>query len=107
MVDGTHFRLGAGATPADAGWRALAGGPRALAERHLRPWPRLREGAALAAAGASAMLDLSDGLASDALRLAERSGCELVLDARALPLADGVAEVAAALGVDPAGLAAT
>ena len=24
MVDGTHFRLGAGATAEDAGWRALA-----------------------------------------------------------------------------------
>src|ERR671922_1257956 len=25
MVDGTHFRLGAGMTAEDAGWRALAG----------------------------------------------------------------------------------
>jgi len=84
-----------------------ADGDPALVARHLAPVPRLREGRALAAAGATAMLDLSDGLALDARRLAQASGARLVLDAQRLPVSPGVAEVARALGLSPAELAAT
>jgi thiamine-monophosphate kinase len=76
-----------------------------LAAAHRRPRPQLEAGRRLAAAGASAMLDVSDGLAGDALHLAEASDVGLELDAAAVPLAPGVAEAAALLGRDPLDLA--
>ena len=72
--------------------RRLAGHD-ALVERHRRPPYRIGAGLLLAPA-AHALMDLSDGIVSDAARIAERSGCRLVVEVDRIPLAAGVAELA-------------
>lgn len=59
-------------------------------ERFARPTPRLREARWLAAHGATAAIDVSDGLAADLGHLAAASERTLVIDADAVPCVDGV-----------------
>jgi thiamine-monophosphate kinase len=100
-VVGVTGQLGAaGAGLAVLEGRADATTPAADAAllRARRPLPRLREGRALAAAGVHAMIDLSDGLATDATHIARASNVHLDIELGSLPLGEGVAEVAAELG---------
>jgi len=62
---------------------------RALVARHEYPTPRVALGLALRDV-ASACIDVSDGLAADASRLAAASGCGLTLDLDALPLSSSL-----------------
>ena len=70
-------------------------------ERQLSPAPRLAAGAAIAAAGGTAMIDLSDGLGADAEHLAAASGLGIEIELERVPVAPGTAEAAAASGRDP------
>jgi thiamine-monophosphate kinase len=71
-----------------------------------RPPLRVEEGRRLARV-ASAMLDISDGLARDAGHIARRSECRIVLDVERVPLADGATVDDLAFGEDYELLATT
>lgn len=73
----------------------------AVSRRQLDPRPRLAEGRILARSGAHAMIDVSDGLGADSEQLAAASGLGIEIELAQVPVADGVAEVAAAAGRDP------
>ncbi|MDT5348037.1 MAG: thiamine-monophosphate kinase [Mycobacterium sp.] len=73
-----------------------------LRQRHLVPQPPYGQGAAAAAAGAQAMIDVSDGLIADLRHVAEASGVGIDISAAALAAdRDALAAAAAAVGADP------
>lgn len=59
-------------------------------DRLCRPRPRLAEARWLAERGASAGIDISDGLAADTAHVANASRVSLELDAACIPCADGI-----------------
>ncbi|WP_327589248.1 thiamine-phosphate kinase [Nonomuraea sp. NBC_00507] len=93
---------------AAAGWALLdAGAPvdsAALQEvvaAHRRPHPPYAEGPRAAELGATAMLDVSDGLLQDLGHVAKASGVRVELDPQAFAIGEPVAAAAKELGVDP------
>lgn len=74
--------------------------PPAVVGAHQVPQPPYAAGPQAAAAGATAMIDISDGLLADAGHLAEASGVAIDIDSAAVPVAAELVEVATALGVD-------
>jgi thiamine-monophosphate kinase len=106
-VTGSLGGAGAGLALLDGKVELEAAAAAAVQNRYARPEPRLDWGRALALAGASAMIDLSDGLATDAVHIAQASGVGLELSVDALPLEQGVAEAARQLGIHAGAFAAT
>lgn len=83
-------------------WRSGIEGFDALRRRHLVPEPPYGQGAAAAAAGALAMIDVSDGLIADLRHVAEASGVTIELSTAELAADhDALAAAAAAAGADP------
>lgn len=85
-----------GLVPAPGGRSAAeieAAGREALLARQFDPRPRLAAGRALAAAGATAMIDVSDGLGVDAGHVAAASGVAIELELDAVPLCPELTEL--------------
>ncbi len=73
-----------------------------LARAHRLPTPRVAEGRLVRASGsATAMIDLSDGLATDLAHIAEESGVGAAIRLPALPIDEGTRALARALGEAP------
>jgi thiamine-monophosphate kinase len=77
----------------------------ALLAAHRRPRALVAAGRILAEHGATAMIDVSDGLGADLGHLCTASGVTATVHWEALPVADGVGAVAAQLGRDVVRLA--
>lgn len=86
VVTGTLGAPAAGLAALEAG-AAVAD---ALKTRFLRPEPRFALGHTLARAGATAMIDLSDGLAADLPHVARAGAVAIDVDLSRVPVAEGV-----------------
>jgi thiamine-monophosphate kinase len=75
--------------------------PRVLVEAYRRPEPPYAAGPQAAAAGATSLIDVSDGLLAEAAHLAHSSGVAIDVHAAALDVPEPLHAVAAATGADP------
>lgn len=75
--------------------------PRVLVEAYRRPEPPYDAGPRAAEAGATSMIDISDGLLAEARHLAEESGVAIDVRRDAFEVPEPLHAVAAATGADP------
>lgn len=75
--------------------------PRVLVEAYRRPAPPYDAGPVAAEAGATAMIDVSDGLLADAAHIAEASGVDLDISTAAFEVPEPLVAVGQAIGADP------
>ncbi|MCD9153410.1 thiamine-phosphate kinase [Aeromicrobium duanguangcaii] len=96
---------------ASAGYGALSRGfrsPKAAVDEHRAPHPPYAAGPAAAVAGATAMIDISDGLLADLGHVARASKVAIDVHPTSFEILDAVQTVAGALGgVDPLGFVLT
>ena len=115
-LTGSEPVLRSGARPGDVvavagrlGWSAaglsiLSRGfrtPRALVDAHRRPEPPYDAARAATQAGASSMIDVSDGLVADLGHVARASGVAIEIDPGLVQVDEPVASAAAAFNADP------
>lgn len=96
-IAGRQGWAAAGLTVLSRGFRS----PRALVHAYQRPAPPYDSGPAAARSGATAMIDISDGLLADVGHLARSSGILADLDSSLIPVADQLSETSSAFNVDP------
>ena len=116
MGDAAHPVRRDGAAPGDvvafagtlglagAGFAALSRGfrsPKAAVDAHRVPHPPYAAGPQAADAGATAMVDVSDGLLADVGHIALASGVVIDLESAAFTIPEAITTVAGALGTDP------
>jgi thiamine-monophosphate kinase len=75
--------------------------PRAFVEAHRRPEPPYHAGPAGSELGATAMVDVSDGLVADLGHVAAASGVDIDLHAADFDVPAQMADIGQAVGVDP------
>ena len=115
-LEGRAPVLRSGATPGDVlavagrlGWAAaglavLSRGfraPKLLVDAHRAPQPPYAAGIDAAKAGATAMIDVSDGLIADVRHLADASGVTINIETAAFAIDEALRSTAAAYNVDP------
>ncbi|MFT3887061.1 MAG: thiamine-phosphate kinase [Arachnia sp.] len=83
------------------------GSPKDLVAEHLTPTVPYGQGVIASDLGATAMLDISDGLLADLAHIAERSGVAIDVDSSLIEIPDPVARVAAATGKNALALVLT
>jgi len=96
-IAGRQGWAAAGLTVLSRGFRS----PRVLVDALRRPEVRYDAGVAAAIGGATAMIDVSDGLVADLGHIAKASGVAIDLSAESLPVDAALRDTAVAFSIDP------
>ncbi|MDO9484563.1 MAG: thiamine-phosphate kinase [Actinomycetota bacterium] len=96
-IAGRHGWAAAGLALLSRGFRS----PKKLVDAHRFPMPPYAAGPLAAQSGATAMIDISDGLIADARHIARASDVLLLIDSALIEVPDELASAASAYNMDP------